>query len=102
MILISRACQAMGSEGINVDAESVGADGQSHLEPGHCPIASVSPDEGVIIRLAGPASANTNTGRLTASFAENPQFPLSQLTKTTRCGPLKRSKPKSKTKGKKR
>jgi len=39
-----------------------------------------APGEGVIIKLKGQASVNTQTGQITATFNENPQFPLGKLT----------------------
>jgi uncharacterized repeat protein (TIGR01451 family) len=39
-----------------------------------------APQEGVIIKLKGQASVNTQTGQITATFNENPQFPLGKLT----------------------
>ena len=134
-----QACQLTGANGINLDAEAIGADGQGHAEPGHCPAASevatvsvTSPDlaeplnghlyvaqpecavagkapcqnadaengdlfrlyleveakeAGVVLKLPGFVSANTTTGQLTASFKDNPQFPLSELTVHTLGGP---------------
>jgi hypothetical protein len=39
-----KACEATGPEGINIEgpeSEAVGADGELHLAPGHCPDASI-------------------------------------------------------------
>jgi hypothetical protein len=37
------------------------------------------PERGVIVKLAGKVSANPTTGRLQATFAEQPQLPFSEL-----------------------
>ena len=38
-----------------------------------------SPERGVIVKLAGHVSANPTTGRLQATFTEQPQLPFSEL-----------------------
>ena len=42
---------------------------------------------GVVIKIPGHASVNPNTGQITASFDDNPQFPFSNLTVNTNTGP---------------
>jgi hypothetical protein len=42
---------------------------------------------GVIVKLAGSVSANPSTGRLTATFRENPQLPFSDLKLQFKGGP---------------
>jgi len=42
---------------------------------------------GVIIKLRGDVSADPTTGQLTATFAENPQFPFSELRLSFKGGP---------------
>ncbi len=125
------ACQATGTEGINIGEEREGADGLSHLVAGHCPpssqlgtVRASSPllseeleghlflaapkcgaagqpecteadasngdlfsfyleleasKEGVNIKLPGRASVDPSTGRITATFEEAPQFPVSDI-----------------------
>jgi len=46
-----------------------------------------APERGVIIKLAGKATVNVKTGQITASFDENPQFPVSELNVTLTQGP---------------
>ncbi len=41
---------------------------------------------GIVVKLAGHASVNTTTGRITTVFEENPQFPLSKLVVSTTSG----------------
>jgi hypothetical protein len=126
------ACQATGTEGINIGEEHEGADGLSYLVAGRCPPSSQlgtvranSPllseeleghlflaapkcgaagqpecteadasngdlfsfyleleasKEGVNIKLPGRASVDPSTGRITATFEEAPQFPVSDIT----------------------
>jgi hypothetical protein len=38
------------------------------------------PGSGIVVKLAGSASVNPATGRITARFTENPQFPVSEVT----------------------
>ncbi len=45
-----------------------------------------APESGVVIKLAGHASVDPETGRITTIFEENPQFPLSSLTVSTAGG----------------
>jgi len=45
-----------------------------------------APNSGVIIKLKGSASVDPKTGRITASFDEQPQFPFSKLTVAMRGG----------------
>jgi hypothetical protein len=45
------------------------------------------PNSGVVIKLHGSAMVNAGTGRIEASFDENPQLPFSELTVSTRQGP---------------
>jgi hypothetical protein len=45
------------------------------------------PTTGVIVKLAGSASADPATGQLTATFKENPQFPFEDLKLSFRGGP---------------
>jgi hypothetical protein len=45
------------------------------------------PKTGVIIKLAGSTSADPKTGQLTATFRENPQFPLEDLQLVFHGGP---------------
>ena len=134
------SCAETGPEGIDMpqgdhsnreagEGEAIGADGVSHLTPGHCPPASQvgtveittpllsSPLEGhvyvaqpqcggegqsgcteadatngnlfglyleaagsgVNIKLKGKVAADPHTGRLTATFQENPEVPFSDL-----------------------
>jgi hypothetical protein len=133
-------CEATGPNGIDMptgggtptevgEGEAIGADGMTHLTPGHCPSSSqigtvkiVTPvlrepieghlyvaqppcggqgqpgcttadaadgrlfglyleaeGSGVVVKLAGSASADPATGRLTARFLENPQLPVSEV-----------------------
>jgi hypothetical protein len=140
-------CEATGPNGIDMptnspegklrtpteagEGEEIGADGMTHLVPGHCPRASqigtvrittpvlnepieghvyvaqprcggpgqspcTSADamngnlfglyleagaerSGVVIKLAATASVDPGTGRLTARFLENPQFPVNEV-----------------------
>ncbi|MGH2913136.1 MAG: hypothetical protein ACRDJ3_11750, partial [Solirubrobacteraceae bacterium] len=44
-------------------------------------------ERGVIVKLAGHASVDPVTGRITATFEDTPQFPFSELTVQTREGP---------------
>lgn len=44
------------------------------------------PESGVVIKLAGQASVDPKTGRITASFNEGPQFPFSNLTVSMKHG----------------
>jgi hypothetical protein len=46
-----------------------------------------SPERGVIVKLAGHVSANPTTGRLQATFTEQPQLPFSELLLTFNGGP---------------
>jgi hypothetical protein len=143
-------CEATGPNGIDLptggatpteagEGEAIGADGMTHLVPGHCPRASqigtvriVTPvleqpvegrvyvaqpkcggpgqpactsadatngnlfglyleadaeRAGVVIKLAAAASVDPVTGRLTARFLENPQFPVSEVTVQLKGGP---------------
>lgn len=45
------------------------------------------PERGVIVKLAGKVSANSTTGRLQATFTEQPQLPFSELVLTLKGGP---------------
>lgn len=45
------------------------------------------PNAGVIIKLAGKAEVNAETGQITAEFDENPQFPINKLTVEMKHGP---------------
>jgi hypothetical protein len=45
------------------------------------------PKTGTILKLPGSVSANAGTGRLTATFAENPQLPFSDLKLHFKTGP---------------
>jgi hypothetical protein len=45
------------------------------------------PERGVIVKLAGKVSANPTTGRLEATFTEQPQLPFSELILTLKGGP---------------
>src|SRR4029077_7453401 len=45
------------------------------------------PERGVIVKIGGKVSANSPTGRLQASFAEQPQLPFSELVLTLMGGP---------------
>ena len=38
-----------------------------------------SPEDGVVIKLAGKTEADPNTGQLTATFTENPELPVSEF-----------------------
>ncbi len=44
-------------------------------------------DRGILVKLAGTAKANKNTGRVVAQFAENPQLPVSKLSLALKSGP---------------
>ncbi|MGH2853055.1 MAG: hypothetical protein ACRDLF_02540 [Solirubrobacteraceae bacterium] len=44
------------------------------------------PERGVVVKLAGKVSANTTTGRLEATFTEQPQLPFSELILTLKSG----------------
>lgn len=45
------------------------------------------PSSGVVIKLAGTTRVNPETGQIEAIFDDNPQFPFSKLTVTTKGGP---------------
>ncbi len=45
------------------------------------------PGSGVVIKLAASASVDPSTGRLTARFLENPQFPVSEVAVQLKGGP---------------
>jgi hypothetical protein len=141
-------CKETGPEGFDMprgglapnqagEGEAIGADGLSHLTPGHCPatstLASVeiatpllaeplhgslylaqprcggegqpgcsqadavngnlfglyleAEGSGVVIKLKGQAAADPVTGRLTATFRENPELPFSELKVQLKGGP---------------
>jgi hypothetical protein len=46
-----------------------------------------SPERGIVVKLAGALKVDANTGRLTASFRDNPQLPVENVKLAMKAGP---------------